>query len=86
MFAAFEGDYGSEHSQPQKQNAGEFIRPDERLLKKIASGNTAEQYDNFRDHEQRCDGRDDRTEKLLGSLQGARHPGHPGQHDAGFLR
>ena len=85
MLAPLEGDDRAEHGEPQEQDAGELIRPDQRLLEQVARGNAAEQHDDFRNHEQRGGCRDGLAKPLFGFLQGARHPGHPGGGDAGFL-
>jgi len=51
VLAALKGDHRAEHGQPQEEDAGEFIRPDDRSVKQVARGNPAEQHDNFRDHQ-----------------------------------
>ncbi|MGY4418124.1 hypothetical protein ACVWY2_000549 [Bradyrhizobium sp. JR6.1] len=42
---------GAEHGQPQEQGRGEFIRPDDRLMKNITTDDTGEQDDDLSDDE-----------------------------------
>ena len=75
VFAALESDDCAKHRQPQEENAGKFVRPDEGLLEKIARGDAAKQNDDFCNHQERRGGRDDRAKALLGVSQSARQPG-----------
>jgi hypothetical protein len=85
VFAALERDHRAEHCKPQEQDSGEFVRPDQRLLEKIARRNTGEQHDDFGDDEQRGHRRDGRAKQPFCLLQGSGHTGHPGRHEARFL-
>jgi hypothetical protein len=50
--------HGAQHGQPEKENAGEFVRPDQRFMEQIAGGNTRKEHDDFRDDERSRDDSD----------------------------
>ena len=47
MLVAAERDHRAEHRQPQEQNRGQLIRPDQRMIEDVARNDAAEQNDNF---------------------------------------
>jgi len=55
VLTALKSDNCTQHCEPQEQDPGKFIRPDDRLLEEIARRNAGEQHDDFRDNEQRGD-------------------------------
>ena len=63
--------HGAQHGEPEKENAGEFVRPDQRLLEQIAGGNAREEHDDFRDHERSRGDSDERRQEPLDLSQGA---------------
>jgi hypothetical protein len=74
VLAALESGDRAQHREPKKQNAGEFVRPDDRFLEKVARGDATKQNDDFRDHQQRRGSRDGRAKPLFGFSQCARYP------------
>jgi hypothetical protein len=64
-----EGERGAEHRQPEKQDAREFIAPNERLVKKITRADAREQHDDFSDNQQ-CGERRDQPAEGAGDLLG----------------
>ena len=66
--------HGAQHCEPQEENAGKFVRPDQRFLEHIAGGNAREEHDDFRKDERSRGSRDERRqEPLLDLSQGAGH-------------
>ena len=53
MFGALIGDHRPHHRQPQKQDGGELIRPDQRLAIDITGHNTGKQNNCFHQHQDR---------------------------------
>jgi len=52
VLAALEGDHRAQHSKPQKQDAGQLVRPHDGLAR-VAPNNSGEQDDDLGDDEQR---------------------------------
>jgi hypothetical protein len=43
--------YSAQHCEPKKENAGEFVRPDQRFVEQIAGGNPREEHNDFCDNQ-----------------------------------
>jgi hypothetical protein len=52
MLAALQRHHGAEHRQPQEQDGGEFVGPDQRAMGDAAD-HAGEQHDDLRQHQQR---------------------------------
>ena len=88
MFAALERQHRAEHRQPQEQDAGEFVGPDERLVQKIPRRHAGEEDDDLDDHEDRRGDAHQGVEGPFDGLEGRAEPcdGRRVEHDAGVFR
>ena len=53
MLVAAERDHRAEHRQPQEQDRGQLVRPDQRMIEDVARDDAAEQNDDL-GRNQRC--------------------------------
>ena len=49
VLGTLKGQHGAQHGEPEEEDAGKFVRPDQRLLEQIAGGNARKEHDDFRD-------------------------------------
>src|SRR5580698_11481877 len=71
MLGTLKREHGAQHCQPKEENAGEFVRPDQRLMEKIAGRNAREEHDDFGDDERSRDDSDERPQEPFNRSQGA---------------
>ena len=53
MLAAAEGDHRAQHRKPEKQDRGQLVRPDQRLVQHVARDHAGEQHDDLGDDQRR---------------------------------
>ena len=53
VLGAAECDRGAQHGEPQEQDRRQFVRPDQRLVQRIARHHAGKQDDDFGDDQQR---------------------------------
>ena len=63
--------HGAQHREPEKEDSGKFVRPDDRLLEQIAGGNARKEHDDLRDHKRSRGDPDERPEESLDLSRGA---------------
>ena len=65
VLGALKRKHSAEHRKPEKEDPGEFIRPDDRFLEQIAGGNAREEHNDFRNHKRSRGDPDERPEESL---------------------
>ncbi len=75
MLAAPERHGGAEHRQPQEQDRGQFVRPDQRAVEAVTRDHADEQDDHLRHHQQRRRNLDQMAEGAVDGGQDARRGG-----------
>ncbi|MET4762456.1 hypothetical protein ABH975_005537 [Bradyrhizobium ottawaense] len=75
VLTALKRDHRSQHGEPQEQDAGKLIRPDDRSVKDISSDDAGRQNDDLGEHQERRRDRNHMTKHLVGRDGPAVHTG-----------
>ena len=77
--------HGAQHGEPEKEDAGKFVRPDQRFLEQIAGGNARKEHNDFRNHKRSRGDPDERRQEPLDLSQGAGRAASSGERAPAFV-
>ena len=69
VLGAAERDRGAQHGEPQEQDRGQLVRPDQRLVQRVAGHHAGKQDDDFGDDQQRRRNLDQHTQGMFDRRQ-----------------